>query len=178
VTIEKIPSWEADIRSTSQIPRLLWNPKAHYRVHKSPLLAPNLSQMHHSFKFPPCIPNIHSNIIFRSTPSSSGWSRRFIFSGQNFLSIYLHSHACNMPRPSHPPWFHHPNSIWWSVKLTKLLIMHPSPFSCHFHLCPHILLNILFTHILNLCSSPKVGDQVSHPYKATGKIIVLLIPIF
>jgi hypothetical protein len=27
-----------------------------------------------------------------------------------------------MPRPSHPPWFHHPN-IWWSVDVIKLLIM-------------------------------------------------------
>ena len=36
--------------------------------------------------------------------------------------------------------------------------------------------NIL--NILSLRSSPNVSDQVSHPYKTTGRIIVLYILIF
>ena len=43
---------------------------------------------------------------------------------------------------------------------------------------PNILLNTLFSNTLSLHSSLNVGDQVSHPYKSTGKIIVLYILIF
>jgi hypothetical protein len=40
---------------------------------------------------------------------------------------------------------------------------------------PNILLSILFSNIHNLYSSLNVRDQVSHPYKTTGKTIVLCI---
>jgi len=46
-------------------------PKVHFRVHRSPLLVPVLSQMHSVYTFPPHFPNINSNITFQSTPSSS-----------------------------------------------------------------------------------------------------------
>jgi len=46
---------------------------------------------------------------------------------------------------------------------------------------PNILLNTIFSNTLSFLSSLNVSDQVSHPYKTTGKIIVLyflrLIPI-
>ena len=38
---------------------------------------------------------------------------------------------------------------------------------------PNILLNTLFSNTLSLRSSLNVSDQVSYPYKTTGKIIVL-----
>jgi hypothetical protein len=28
-----------------------------------------------------------------------------------------------MSRPSHPSWFHHPNSIWWGIQIIKLLVV-------------------------------------------------------
>jgi hypothetical protein len=37
-----------------------------------------------------------------------------------------------MPRPSHTPWFHHPNNIWWSVNIMEFLIMQFSQASFHF----------------------------------------------
>jgi hypothetical protein len=61
----------------------------------------------------------------------------------------------------------------------KILIMKFSPVSSHFiPLGPDIVLNILFSNTINLYSSVNVRDQVSHPYKTTGKIIDLYILIF
>jgi len=43
---------------------------------------------------------------------------------------------------------------------------------------PNILLNTMFPNTLTFLSFRRVNDQVSHPYKITGKIIVLYILIF
>jgi hypothetical protein len=43
---------------------------------------------------------------------------------------------------------------------------------------PNILLRILFSGTINLCSSLNVRDQVLHPYKTTGRIMVLYILTF
>jgi hypothetical protein len=37
---------------------------------------------------------------------------------------------------------------------------------------PNILLSTLFSNTLSLCFSLNVSDQVSHPYRTTGKIMV------
>jgi len=44
----------------------------------------------------------------------------------------------------------------------------------------NIFLSTLFSNNLSLCSFLNVGDQVPHPYKTTGKIIVpnILIPVW
>jgi hypothetical protein len=41
-----------------------------------------------------------------------------------------------------------------------------------------LLLNTLSSNILGPCPSLNIGDQVSHPYRITGKIIGLYILIF
>jgi hypothetical protein len=64
----KSPSSEANSLSVSkEVPRLLWNPRAHYRVHNSLPLVPILIQMNPVHNFPT---SIHSNIILPTTPRS------------------------------------------------------------------------------------------------------------
>jgi hypothetical protein len=43
---------------------------------------------------------------------------------------------------------------------------------------PNILLSTLFSDTLSLCSSLNIRDQVSHPYKTTGRIMVFYILTF
>jgi hypothetical protein len=76
----------------------------------------------------------------------------------------------------HPLWLDHSNYVWRRVQVMTLLIMQ-SPITSSL-LGPNILLSTLFSNTLNLCSSLNVRDQVSHPYRTTGKIIVLYILIF
>jgi hypothetical protein len=58
--MEPNPFWQAaTCAATQELPSMLWNPKVHYRVHKSPPLAPILSQIDPI----PTIPSYLSKII-------------------------------------------------------------------------------------------------------------------
>jgi hypothetical protein len=83
-----------------------------------------------------------------------------------------------MARPPHPPRLDYSNYTWQRVHIMKLLVMQFSPFSRPSLFGPNILLSTLFSNTLSLCSSPNVRNQVSHPYRTTGKIIALHILVF
>ena len=113
------PSWEANWFAASQeIPRILRNPKVHYRTHKRPPPVSILGQPN-----PVHIPTshlleIHPNIIHPSTPRSPHWSPPLRFSQQHPIHPPLLTHTRPMPSQSHSSRFYHPHNIGWGVQIT------------------------------------------------------------
>jgi hypothetical protein len=171
--MELSPSWEAAKRSAAQeFPNILRN-------HKNPPLVPIRSQINWVHTTPSYLSKIHFTYY---PPTQSKSCLVVSFHVAVPPKTYMYSsfpHANYRFSQYHLPWL---NILFIFGEMYKLW----SPWLSSFHHLPvisslygqNILLSTLFINILRLRSSLNAGDQISHSYKTTGKIIGLYTSIF
>jgi hypothetical protein len=129
-----------------EIPRILWNPKVHYHVHRSQPPAPILSHMNPAHSFHLIYLRsilILSSHIYTSVLSSSGFPTKFCF---HFLSPSLpHSLPiwANLPRSSLFYTFLHSPITASLLSLSTLL---QTPSTCALSLMWHMSLSLSSWH--------------------------------
>jgi hypothetical protein len=98
--MKKNSCWQANSHSTSQkIPRHSWNPKAQYRVHKSPPMISILSRMNQSTNSHTHLSKIYYKHIISAYEQIFRVVSSFRFWDQNYVCISHIHHAFYMTRP-------------------------------------------------------------------------------
>jgi len=163
-----------------KFPPFLWNPKFHYRSPKWRPPVPILSQLD-----PGHIPTSHTfwrSILILSSHIRLGTPSGLFPSGSPTKTLYT-----PLLSPIRATCLAHLIHLDF---ITQIILDEEyrtlSALLCSFHhspvnsslLGPNILLNTLFSNTLSPHSFLNVSDQVSHPYKTTGKIIILYNFVF
>jgi len=118
--MENSPSWEANKFSAGhKIPYIKWNPRIHYRIHKS--------QIKPGHTYPTNFLKIHINIALPTAPKSFKWSPSLRSPYQNPVCTSPVSQTCHMTLSSHSSWFDHTNNIYLQqakcITMTTLVVM-------------------------------------------------------
>ena len=154
-------------------PRILWNAKVHYRIHKCPTCPypePDGSNPYPHIQLPEDTSLMLSSYLGLGLPS---FPTKTLFTPPlSSILVTCPAHLILLDFITRTILGEEYRSLSSSV---YGFLHFPVPSSL---LRPSIFLSTLFSNTLSLHSSLNVSDQVSHPYKTKGKIMVLYILIF
>ena len=115
-SMEQSPSWEVNQFSAGQeILCILWNPKVHYHILKSPPPVPILSQL--GPVHTPPHPTSWRSILILSYHLCLGLPSGLLPSGFPTKTLYMPVFSPYIPHPSHSSQFYHLNNIgcWMQI---------------------------------------------------------------
>ena len=158
------PSCEANWFSTSQeIPRILWNPKVHYRIHKCPPPVPILSQLNpvHTPPHPTSWKSIliltsHLRLVLQSGLLPSDFPTKTLYTP--LLSL----HTRYMPHPSHSSRFYHPHNTGRAVQNKILTIKRKQINYRNYENAKYLTVKILLWMCLCICTVNFAESLVQH----------------